>query len=192
MFENGSNLIQGHFYSRADILLFQPINHSGRSTCASVWVFLPQAHFKAGSHFVSFMNMKHCIRETKGWKGVARYYTRHIVDFFGFPSFHQRPQWQQCLWQGLVVGEYNFLCLSDRKQALGKREKRATKTNNLPLQRHCKSYWLQHQIVQEQIVTYTKLLAVLNAWANKIEFIIDKFLPLFSLTEQPSSICRLP
>ena len=151
MFENGSNLIQGHFYSRADILPFQPINHGGRSTCARVWVFLSKAHFKSGSHFVSFTNMRHCVRETKGWKGVARYYTRHIVDYFGFPSFHQRPKWQQCLWQGLVVGEYNFLCLSDRKQTLGKREKRATKANNLPLQRNCKSYRLQHQIVKELI-----------------------------------------
>ena len=30
--------------------------------------------------------MKHCVRETNGWKGVAHYYTRHIVDFFGFPT----------------------------------------------------------------------------------------------------------
>ena len=41
-------------------------------------------------------------------------------------------------------------------------------------------------------MTYAELLAVLNAWAKKIEIIIDNFLPLFSLTEQLSSICRIP
>ena len=32
-------------------------------------------------------------------------------------------------------------------------------------------------------MTYTKLPALLNAWAKKIEIIIDKFLPVFSLTD---------
>ena len=68
-FKDGTTLVWGHPFSRSDLRPFQPM-------IAGVGILLPvsgcfflHVHYIVGGQFVSFMNMKHQARRTKGWQG---------------------------------------------------------------------------------------------------------------------------
>ena len=68
-FKYGTTLVWGHSFCRSDLRPFRPMMVVVRVPVPVSGCFFLHVHSIVGSQFVSFMNMKHQTRGTKGWQG---------------------------------------------------------------------------------------------------------------------------